>query len=244
MATLQNFNGGTEMDLKRIQFYRWMVIILIAVIAPGCAILGGETVEEDETSRGLKEALHIGTGNAVETVSRKDGYYRNPVIRILLPESVQKVEKVLRIAGFGPKVDEFDLSMNRAAERAAPKAKSLFWEAIKKIRFADVWNILSGRENEATLYLKDKTYTRLQAAFKPIVHNAMSEVGVTRSYQDLEHTVRAIPFTDMLSFDLDQYVTDKALDGLFHMLAEEEARIRKDPVARVTALLKKVFGNN
>jgi len=232
------------MQFKIIQLFRWTAILLMTVMAMGCAIPGAETVEEDETSQGLKEALHIGTGNAVETVSQQDGYYRNPVIRILLPEAVQKVEKVLRLAGFGSKVDEFELSMNRAAEQAAPKAKSMFWEAIKKIRFADVWKILSGRENEATLYLKEKTYTRLQTAFKPIVHNTMSEVGVTRSYQELEQTVRAIPFTDLLSFDLDQYVTDKALDGLFHMLAEEEAKIRRDPVARVTALLRKVFGNN
>lgn len=232
------------MRFETIQTFRWAAIVWLSMLAMACAIPGTETVEADETSRGLKEALQIGTGNAVETVSRPDGYYRHPVIRILLPESVQKVEKVLRLAGFGAKVDEFELSMNRAAERAAPRAKTLFWEAIKKIRFADVWKILSGRENEATLYLKDKTYNRLQSAFQPIVHNAMSEVGVTRSYQELEQTVRAIPFTDIIRFDLDQYVTDKALDGLFHMLAEEEAKIRRDPVARVTALLRKVFGND
>ena len=135
--------------------------------------------------------------------------------------------------------------MNRAAESAAPEAKSLFWDSIKQMTFSDAKKILDGRENEATLYFKDKTWDRLQGIFKPIVHNAMAGVGVTKSYQDLETKVRSIPFADRISsFDLDQYVTDKALDGLFLMLADEEAKIRKDPAARVTDLLKKVFGKS
>ncbi len=221
-------------------------IIAIALILTGCITLdgGGFAPAGDETSQGLKEALTIGTGNAVASVSRPDGYYRNPLIRIMLPESVQKVEKALRFAGYGRELDDFDMSMNRAAERAAPAAKSMFWNAIKQIRFADAWQILKGRENEATLYLKDKTYGRLETAFKPIVNTAMSEVGVTRRYQEIENTVRSIPFTDMIQFDLDQYVTDRSLDGLFLMLAKEEKRIREDPVARVTELLRKVFGSN
>ena len=222
-----------------------VAFIAMAMLFSGCLTLPGvQGSKEDETSRGLKEALNIGTGNAVEKVSQDGGYSRHPIIRILLPESVKKVEKVLRMVGFGDTVDEFELSMNRAAERAAPEAKSLFWEAIKRIRFADVWKILNGRKNEATLYLKDKTYPRLQEVFKPIVHGAMGEVGVTRNYQEIEDKVKSIPFANLLELDLDQYVTDKALDGLFYMLAEEEAKIREDPVARVTELLRKVFGND
>jgi hypothetical protein len=145
--------------------------------------------------------------------------------------------------GYGPKVDEFELSMNRAAEKAAPKAKALFFDAIKQMTFSDARKILQGQDNEATLYFKDKTSNRLHEIFKPIVRRVMSEVGVTRTYQELDAKVRSIPFTDRLSFDLDNYVTNKALDGLFLMVAEEERKIREDPTARVTDLLKEVFGS-
>jgi hypothetical protein len=203
--------------------------------------VGGLT--QEQIMAGLKEALRIGTGNAVQTVSRVGGYAENPNIRIPLPESVQKVEKVLRVAGLGPQLDAFEKSMNRAAERAAPEAKSLFWDAIKTLTFSDAEQILNGRDNEATLYFKDKTWDRLQGLAKPVVHHAMAEVGVTRTYQTLETKARAVPFAGSLGFDLDQYVTDRALDGLFFMLAEEERKIREDPAARTTELLKKVFGH-
>ncbi len=204
---------------------------------------GGSAASETEIVNGLKEALQIGTGNAVQIVSKVDGYYKNPKIRIPLPDTVQKTEKILRVAGYGSKVDEFELSMNRAAERAAPEAKTLFMDAIKQMTFTDAKKILNGREDEATLYFKDKTSPRLREVSKPIVRKAMGEVGVTKSYQDLEQSARSVPFAGAFSFDLDQYVTDKALDGLFLMLAEEEKKIRQDPVARTTDLLKKVFGS-
>ena len=208
-------------------------------------ILGQEEgLTENEIIQGLKEALEIGTSNAVGIVSKLDGYYQNPNIKIPLPEDVRKFEKILRTTGFGQQVDQFELSMNRAAERAAPEAKSIFWDAIKQMKFEDARKILNGRENEATLYFKDKTSDRLRKIFKPITHQAMSEVGVTRSYQAIDDKVKTIPFADQLSFDLDQYVTDKALDGLFFMLAAEEKKIRENPAARVTDLLKKVFGSS
>ena len=205
--------------------------------------LGVGGLTQEDIIDGLKEALRIGTGNAVQKVSQVGGYYNNPNIRIPLPESVQKVEKVLRFAGLGSQVDAFEKSMNRAAERAAPEAKRLFWDAIKTMSFSDAKQILNGRENEATLYFKDKTWNRLQGLAKPVVHDAMGDVGVTRAYQDLDAKARTVPFAGSLSFDLDQYVTDRALDGLFFMLAEEERKIREDPAARTTELLKKVFGN-
>jgi len=204
---------------------------------------GGSAASETEIVNGLKEDLQIGTGNAVQIVSKVDGYYKNPKIRIPLPDTVQKTEKILRVAGYGSKVDEFELSMNRAAERAAPEAKTLFMDAIKQMTFTDAKKILNGREDEATLYFKDKTSPRLREVSKPIVRQAMGEVGVTKSYQDLEQSARSVPFAGAFSFDLDQYVTDKALDGLFLMVAEEEKKIRQDPVARTTDLLKKVFGS-
>ena len=206
--------------------------------------LGGSgELTSDEINAGLKEALEVGTEKAVALVSQPNGYYLNPDIKIPLPQSVQKVEKLLRAAGYGEKVDNFELSMNRAAERAAPEAKSIFGDAIKKMTFDDAKKILNGPDNAATLYFEDKTSSRLQEIFKPIVKNAMGQVGVTRSYQDLNSKLESIPFGKSISFDLDQYVTDGALKGLFKMLAEEEKRIRTQPTARVTDLLKKVFAS-
>jgi hypothetical protein len=205
--------------------------------------LGGE-LSESKIIEGLKEALEIGTGKAVNLVSQLDGYYKNPKIKIPLPDSVRKVEKILRTVGYGSKVDAFELSMNRAAEQAAPAAKALFIDTIKQMSFADARKILNGRDNEATLYFKDKTWDRLAERFRPLVHSAMSKVGVTRSYQELDKKVRSIPFADsIVSFDLDEYVTGGALDGVFYMLEREERKIRKDPAARVTDLLKEVFGS-
>lgn len=200
-----------------------------------------EPLNESEIIKGLKEALQIGTGNAVEMVSKIDGYYKNPNIRIPLPEQVRKMEMLIRAAGFGSQVDTFELSMNRAAEKAAPEAKIIFWDVIKQMSISDARKILNGRDNEATLYFQDKTSAKLREIFKPIVNKAMSEVGVTHAYQDLNAKIKTIPFAESLSFDLDQYVTDQAMGGLFFMLAEEEAKIRRDPKARITDLLKKVF---
>jgi len=200
-------------------------------------------LSEQEIVLGLKEALRIGTGNAVEQVSKIGGYYGNPKIKIPLPDSVQKVERLVRGAGFGRELDAFEMSMNRAAERAAPEAKGLFREAVEKMTFSDAKKILQGGNNEATLYFKEKTFNRLKDLGRPIIHRAMGEVGVTRTYQDLDKKVRKVPFVaGAMSFDLDEYVTDRALDGLFLMVAEEERKIREDPAARVTELLRKVFG--
>ena len=196
----------------------------------------------DDIAEGLKEALRIGSDNAVSNVSAVNGFLGNDDIRIPLPESVEKVEKALRMVGYGDELDAFEVSMNRAAEAAAPQAKDIFWDAVAQMQFEDAKKILNGRDNEATLYFKDKTYSHLQEIFKPIVSDSMGTVGVTRQFQDLNRQLSQLPLTDPLAFDLDQYVTDKGLDGLFHMLALEEKKIRQDPAARVTDLLKKVFG--
>lgn len=206
------------------------------------ALGSGEGLTNDDIVDGLKEALEVGTRKAVETVSQTDGYFKNPRIRIPLPENVQKVEKLLRAGGLGSQVEAFELSMNRAAERAAPEARSIFGDAIRQMTFADAREILDGADDAATQYFRQKTSDRLQTLFKPITHQAMSEVGVTQSYQTLDAKIQTLPLADQMSLDLDQYVTDKALDGLFLMLAEEEKKIRRDPAARVTDLLQKVFG--
>ena len=197
---------------------------------------------ESKIIKGLKEALEIGTGNAVNIVSQVNGYYNNPKIRIPLPSQVRKVEKVLRAIGYGSELDAFELSMNRAAENAAPKARDLFLEAIKQMSFEDARKILQGGDNAATLYLEEKTRDKLITAFKPVINKSMSRVGAIGYYQSLEDKLRSIPFTESFRFDLTQYVTDRSLDGLFLMLAQEERKIRENPAARVTELLKEVFG--
>jgi len=203
----------------------------------------GGGLSDSKIADGLKEALQVGTGNAVQTVSKAGGYYKNPKIKIPLPGSVQKVEKLIRAAGYGSQVDAFVLSMNQAAEKAAPEAKGIFWDAIKQMTITDARKILDGPDNGATLYFKEKTSGRLSEIFKPIVHNSMSEVGVTQKYQELDGKMAGLPMVGSMRFDLDHYVNDKALDGLFLMLAEEEKKIRQDPAARTTDLLKEVFGN-
>lgn len=202
----------------------------------------GSGLSESSIIDGLKEALRVGSGNAVGLVSQVGGYLNNPAIRIPLPGWLQKAEKVLRATGFGSQLDAFETSMNRAAEKAAPEAKSIFWDAIKQMDIQQARKILEGGDNAATQYLRDKTYDRLRESFKPRVHQAMSKVGVTRQYQGLEERIQAIPFVGRPETDLDGHVTDGALEGLFHMLAQEEKKIRHDPAARVTDLLKKVFG--
>jgi hypothetical protein len=190
---------------------------------------------------GLKEALKVGTENAVGLTGKTDGYFLNQAIKILMPEKLQTLEKGLRVVGYGPQVDQFILSMNRAAEQAAPAAKDIFWNAIGEMTFEDVRKIWSGNETAATDYFKGKTTDRLTAAFRPVVDKAMNEVGVTRQYKELVGKYESIPFVKKETFDIDGYVVTKALDGLFHMVGEEERKIRTNPQARVTDLLKEVF---
>ena len=205
------------------------------------ALEGNTGLSETEIIQGLKEALEVGTDNSVNLLSRVDGFYRHPDVKILLPDKVRQVESLLRTAGFEDQVDAFELSMNRAAEQAAPHARKLFWEAITQMTFEDAKSILTGRENEATLYFQARTTDQLTALFTPLVHDAMADVGVTRAWQDLDSSISRMPFVESYRFDLDAYVTGKALDGLFFIIEQEERKIRKDPAARVTELLKKVF---
>lgn len=208
----------------------------------GDTTTGTGTASDGDIIKGLKEALRIGTGKAVETVSAPDGFYNNPKIKVPLPGAVQKAEKALRLVGYGEIVDTFELSMNRAAEKATPQTKEMFMDSIREMSFEDARKILGGADNAATQYFEEKTSDRLQEMFKPIVNQTMGEVGVTKAYQDLNAKAQTIPMAGKLSIDLDQYVTDRTISGLFTVLAEEEAKIRKDPVARTTDLLEKIFG--
>jgi len=227
-----------------------MVILLTALPASAQVdrllkgLEGGEKsgLSDVKIGSGLKEALHVGTENAVHFTGKTDGYFLNQAIKILMPEKLRTFEKGLRAVGYGSQVDEFVLSMNRAAERAAPFAKQIFWDAIGEMTFDDVRKILSGHETAATDYFKGKTTDKLTVVFKPPVSNAMNEVGVTRQYKELVGRYETIPFVKKESFDLDHYVVTKALDGLFYMVGEEEKKIRKNPAAQTTDLLKEVFG--
>lgn len=236
-----------------------MILLLIALVFTTGAIAGpledflkgvklpsprsSGGADEATTASGLKEALSIGTGNAVASVSRVDGYFANQVIKILLPENIRTVADVLGKVGYQKKVDAFVLSMNRAAESAAPKARQYFVDAIKQMTFEDAMGILRGGDTSATEYFKSKTEQKLYNEFKPSVSASMNKVGVTRSYKDMVGTyTSSIPFASVEALDLDHYVTTKALDGLFYMIGQEEKKIRTDPAARVTDLLKTVFG--
>lgn len=201
-----------------------------------------EQLSNDRIVAGLKEALQVGTGNAVNLTGKVDGYFRNQAIKILMPKQLQTLEKGLRAIGYGSQVDEFVLSMNRAAEKAAPEARKIFVGAIREMSITDARRILTGGDTAATEYFKSKTTDKLTTAFRPVVEKAMNEVGVTRQYKELVGRYQSIPFARSQSLDIDQYVVTKALDGLFYVLGEEERKIRKDPVARVTSLLKDVFG--
>jgi Protein of unknown function (DUF4197) len=200
-----------------------------------------DNLSDSKIAAGLKEALKVGTSNAVKLTGRTDGYFRNEAIKILMPSSVQPLEKGLRAVGYGPKVDDFILSMNRSAENAAPAAKKIFVDAILAMTFEDARKILSGGDTAATEYFKGKTSDQLAAAFRPIVEKTMNENGVAQQYNALIGQAQSIPFLKRPNLDISQYVVSKALDGLFYTLGQEERKIRKDPVARTTNLLKVVF---
>ncbi len=201
-------------------------------------------LSESKVASGLKEALKVGASKAVNLTGRTDGYFRNEAIKILMPNNLRSLEKGLRAVGFGPKIDDFILSMNRSAEAAAPSAKKIFEDAILAMSFEDARKILSGGDTAATDYFKGKTTDQLTAAFQPYVEKTMSENGVTKQYKALTDQYESIPFARSQSFDINKYVVGKALDGLLYELAEQERQIRKDPAARTTSLLKEVFGKS
>ncbi|MEC9314508.1 MAG: DUF4197 domain-containing protein [Pseudomonadota bacterium] len=214
----------------------------------GKTLLPGEqnsatTLDSSTMVSGLKEALSVGSKRAIETVSQTDGYLGNPQIRIPLPPQVEKVGSLMRQVGISDLADEFQTSMNRAAEEAAPEATSIMVYAIKNMTIEDARNILNGPDNAATQYFREQTSGRLTELFKPSIENSLDQVGSTRYYNQLSDRVASVPVVgEQLNVDLPDYVTQKALDGLFTMLALEEKKIRENPAARTTEILKTVFG--
>jgi hypothetical protein len=201
-----------------------------------------ESNREDTFIAGLKEALDIGTKNAVSNVSKEDGYFGNMDIKIPVPERLDDAENLLRKVGMGDRVDEFILTMNRAAEQAAPQAVDIFAGAIRDMTVVDAYGIVKGDETAATLYFQEKTTDNLYGLFRPVVTDSMAKVGVVQSYKGMMEKYNSLPFVKKIDIDIEDYVTSEALNGLFFMVGEEEKKIRKDPAARVTKLLQEVFG--
>lgn len=204
---------------------------------------GQGSLTSSEVAEGLKEALIKGVSWGADLVSQTDGYFKNPEIKIPFPPDVQKVEDRLRQIGLGGEVDKFILTLNRGAEDAAREAKPIFVDAIKSMTIEDAWGILRGEDDAATQYLRRTTGTRLEEKFKPVIKASLDKVNATRYYSDIVTTYNRIPLVEKVNPNLDDYATEKAIDGLFVMIAKEEKRIREDPVARTTELLKKVFGH-
>lgn len=195
-----------------------------------------------EIGNALKQALEIGTSAGADRLSAKDGFFGNMAIKILFPTEAQKVEKTLRSVGLNSLADNVILSLNRAAEDAAKEAKPIFVNAIKQMTIADATNILLGNKDAATSYFKRVTTAQLMEKFSPVISNSLSKVGATKYWTDAATAYNKIPLVKPVNTNLTQYVAEKAIDGMFVQVAQEELKIRDNIGARSTGLLQKVFG--
>ena len=234
---------------------RWLIVAAVLFVMAGPAGaqwdkllkgLGGQGsagagLSDAKIGAGLKEALQVATEKTVSLTGKTDGYFANQAIKILMPEKLRSFETGLRAVGYGGQIDELVLGMNRAAERAAPQARQIFFDAIGDMSFDDARKLLNGGDTAATEYFRGKTTPRLTTAFRPVVEQSMSQVGVSRQYKDLVGRFDSIPFAKSQAFALDGYVVDRGLGGLFTVLGEQEKQIRTNPTARATDLLKEVF---
>jgi hypothetical protein len=197
----------------------------------------------DEVINGLRDALTVGTNNSSAFASKLDGFYKNPALFIPFPPEAQKVKDWATKFGMKDQLDKFEMTLNRSAEEAAKDAAPVFINAIKGMSIGDGFAILKGADNAATQYLKDKTTAELKTKFTPVVQNAINKVELTKYWNPIITGYNKVPFVEKQNPDLTAYVTDRAMQGLFKLIADEELKIRKDPVARVTDILKRVFGS-
>jgi len=204
---------------------------------------GNRNLSNGKIVAGLKQALSVSTGKAVAATGRPDGFLKNEAIKILLPEKLRTLSKGMRLMGMGSQMDELEVGMNRAAEQATPKAKQIFLNAVTRMSFDDARKILSSNDTAATEYFKKQSSDELTAAFAPIVRQSMENVGVIRQYERVMKSSAAASLVGSETLNLDKYVVQKTLDGLFLMLGEEEKKIRHNPAAQTTTLLKEVFGS-
>ena len=203
--------------------------------------LGGGELTPDTIAQGLREALAVGIRNTVAQTGKEGGYLQNPAIRIPLPDKLKTVGDTLRKVGLGGQVDLVEAKMNAAAEEAAQGALPVFMDAISRMTFEDAKAILHGSHTAATDFLRRTTSDQLRDKYAPITAKHMRAVGLVKLYGGVMEKYRAIPFAPKVDFSMEQYVTDQALTGLFNVLAEEEQKIRRNPAARTTALLRRVF---
>ena len=202
----------------------------------------GIGLSNDDIVKGLKSALNVGTNNSTSLASKLDGYYKNPNIKIPFPKEAKAMEQQLRSLGMNKQVDKFIMTLNRAAEDAAKSAAPIFVDAVTKMTITDGLNILKGSNDAATNFLKNGSSAALIEKFKPIIQASLDKVEVTKYWKPLVKTYNQIPMVKKQNPNLNEYVTQKAIEGLFKLIADEELKIRKDPTARVNDILKKVFG--
>jgi Protein of unknown function (DUF4197) len=204
---------------------------------------GVNPLSNDEVISGLRNALTVGTNNSTAFASKLDGYYKNPALFIPFPPDAKKVKDKMDAIGFKDQTDKFVLTLNRAAEEAAKNAAPVFINAIKGMSIGDGFAILKGKDNAATQYLQDKTTAELKQKFRPVVQAAIDKVELTKFWSPIITHYNQIPFVEKQNPDLTAYVTERAMAGLFKLITDEELKIRKDPAARVTDILKRVFGS-
>lgn len=242
--------------MKKIKFL--LILFIIAFSSLSCEVLQeaakqletstGSTLTTQEVGAGLKQALEKGASFAGANASRTDGFFKNNAIKLLFPPEAKKVENTLRNIGAGKLVDDFILSLNRSAEDACKQAAPIFISAIRQMSIQDAWGILRGGQSAATDYLKRTTSTKLKTKFKPVITNSLKKplikgtnLSAYKSWNDVTSRYNKVPLVKPVQTNLADYATQKAIDGLFYFVAQEEAKIRRDPVARTTELLRKVF---
>jgi len=218
----------------------WSAAVVMMWLSPAMAQL--ERITNKEAVAGLKAALEKGSQAAVASLGRADGFLANPKVRIPLPESLTRAESLMRRVGMGRYADELVVAMNRAAEAAVPEARQLFIDSVRKMTIQDAKGILTGGDTAGTEFFQRSTRAPLHARFLPIVRRATGNVGVARKYNDYADKGARLGLLKKDQSDLDEYVTQKALDALYLTVAEEEQKIRKDPVAAGASIIKKVFG--
>ncbi len=198
--------------------------------------------EKEDMIAGLKEALIIGAQKGATTLSKEDGFFKNDLLKILLPPEAEKVEKTLRNLGLGNQVDEAILSMNRGAEDACKEAATIFIDAVKSMNVEDVVTIIKGTDTAGTAYLRKTTTLSLTNKFRPVIENSLNKVNATKHWATIINAYNKVSLKK-INPDLTAYVTEKSIGGIFYQIGEEEKKIRKDPLARTSELLKRVFGN-
>jgi len=239
--------------------FKLFILILFSLSLQACAIndeqqrqwldsgksliqnLTKKPLTDQDIAAGLKQALTIGSERVVSQLGKKDGYLKDKAIHIALPDKLQKAHKTLSKLGMGRYTKELEIKMNRAAEIAAPKAKKLFFSAIKNMRWQDVKSIYKGKDDAATQYFKKKMTPSLKQMMKPVIKQTMAEAGAVQAYNKIAKRYNSIPFVKKINYDLTGYVMNKGISGMFYYLAKEEAAIRRDPLKRTTTLLKRLF---